>query len=127
MRERGLLSLPDSRLLCHRASVIFIVVKWSIRPERADEWLDLVGDFTTATRAEPGNLFFEWSRSTEDKNTYILVEAFADGAGAAHVGSDHFREATGWMPDVVASTPEIVSVELPGATGWSAMAEVTPR
>ncbi|MDX6227885.1 MAG: hypothetical protein QOI76_1275 [Frankiales bacterium] len=107
--------------------MIFIVVKWSIRPERAAEWLDLVADFTAGTRAEPGNLFFEWSRSVDDPNTFVLVEAFADGAGGAHVASDHFKAAMAWMPDVVASTPEIVNVEIPGATGWSAMAEVTPR
>jgi quinol monooxygenase YgiN len=107
--------------------VIFIVVKWSIRPERADEWLDLVADFTAGTRAEPGNLFFEWSRSVEEPNTFVLVEAFADDAAAAHVQSDHFKAAVAWMPDVVASVPEIVNVQIPGAAGWSTMAEVQPR
>jgi len=41
--------------------MIFIVVKWQVRPEKADEWLSIVGPFTQATRAEPGNLFFDWS------------------------------------------------------------------
>lgn len=56
--------------------MIFIVVKFTIRPERSGEWLDLV----------------------------------------RHV----------WMPDVVASTPEIINVEAPG-TGWSEMSKVKPR
>jgi quinol monooxygenase YgiN len=108
--------------------VILIVVKWPIRPERADEWLSLVQEFTDATRAEPGNLFFDWSRSAADPNEFVLVEAFADGAaGATHVQSAHFRKAIGWMPDVVAGTPRIVNVEIPDATGWSEMREVTPR
>jgi quinol monooxygenase YgiN len=108
--------------------MIFIVVKWTIRPERSDEWLSLVDEFTQSTRNEPGNLFFEWNRSVDEPNVYTLVEAFADGdAGAAHVGSEHFATATGWMPDVVASTPQIVSIEIPGANGWSEMAEVKPR
>jgi quinol monooxygenase YgiN len=107
--------------------VIFIVVKWSIRPERSAEWLSLVEDFTKSTRAEPGNLFFEWSRSVDDPHEYVLVEAFADGqAGAAHVGSEHFRTAMAWMPDVVAAKPRIINVQVPG-DGWSEMAEVTPR
>jgi quinol monooxygenase YgiN len=43
-------------------------------------------EFTEATRAEPGNLWFEWSRSLDDPMEYVLVEAFRDGdAGAAHV------------------------------------------
>jgi quinol monooxygenase YgiN len=108
--------------------MIFIVVKWTIRPERSDEWLTLVDDFTRSTRGEPGNLFFEWSRSVDDPNVFVLVEAFADAdAGAAHVQSDHFKTAMEWLPDVVASTPEIISVEIPGAPGWSPMAEVAPR
>jgi quinol monooxygenase YgiN len=106
--------------------MIFIAVKWTVRPERSDEWLALVEDFTKGTRAEPGNIFFEWSRSVDDPNQFVLVEAFADGAAAAHVGSEHFKTAMRWMPDVVASRPQIVSVQAPGE-GWGEMAEVTPR
>lgn len=108
--------------------MIFIVVKWTIRRERSNEWLTLVDEFTRSTRGEPGNLFFEWSRSVDDPNVFVLVEAFADAdAGAAHVQSDHFKTAMAWWPDVVASTPKIINVEIPGAQGWSQMAEVTPR
>jgi quinol monooxygenase YgiN len=106
--------------------VIFIVVKWTIRPERSEEWLSLVDDFTQATRAEPGNLFFEWSRGVDSPHEFTLVEAFADGAaGGEHVNSDHFKTAMSWMPDVVASKPKIINVEVPG-DGWSEMGEITP-
>lgn len=78
-------------------------------------------------RAEPGSLFFEWSRSVDDPNEFVLVEAFRDGeAGAAHVSSDHFKAAMAWMPDAVSATPRIVNVEVPG-DDWSSMAEVQPR
>jgi quinol monooxygenase YgiN len=107
--------------------MIFIVVKWTIRPERADEWLELVADFTAGTRAEPGNIFFEWNRSVDDPAVFTLVEAFQDGAAEAHVTSEHFRTAMGWMPDVVATTPSIVSTTIEGMTGWGEMAEVKPR
>jgi quinol monooxygenase YgiN len=107
--------------------VIFIVVKFTIRPERAEQWLDLVDDFTTATRAEPGNIFFEWSRSVDDPNQFVLVEAFQDDAGEAHVTSEHFKTAMGWMPDVVATTPDIVSIQGVEGSGWNKMGEVTPR
>ncbi|WP_414637963.1 putative quinol monooxygenase [Actinophytocola sp.] len=106
--------------------VIFICVKWTIRPEKADSWLELVDEFTQATRGEPGNIFFEWSRSVDDPNQFVLVEAFRDGTGEAHVTSDHFKKAMGWMPDVVATKPSIVSVSTEGE-GWGEMAEVTPR
>jgi quinol monooxygenase YgiN len=107
--------------------MIFIAVKWTIRPERSAEWMSLVDDFTQAVRAEPGNVFFQWSRSVDNPNQFVLLEAFADGkAGEAHVGSDHFKAAMDWMPAVVADVPEIINVEVPG-TGWSRMAEIIPR
>ncbi len=108
--------------------MILINVKWTIRAERADEWMALVDDFTRGTRAEPGNLFFEWSRSVDDPTVYYLVEAFADGeAGAAHVTTEHFRTAMSWMPDVVAETPGLIYVGDATGDGWGEMGEVTPR
>ncbi|MGV9770808.1 putative quinol monooxygenase [Streptosporangium sp. NPDC003464] len=106
--------------------MIFITVKFTVRPERSEEWLSLVDDFTRATRQEPGNVFFEWSRSVETPNQFVLLEAFASSAaGEAHVGSEHFKTAMAWMPEVIAETPEIINVEVPGE-GWSQMAELTP-
>jgi quinol monooxygenase YgiN len=118
---------PATRRRRRNVKVIFIVVKFPVLPDRSDEWLSLVADFTKSTRAEPGNVFFEWSRSVEDPNVFVLVEAFRDSAaGAAHVNSDHFKAAMAWMPDAVSETPQIVNVEVPGE-GWARMAEVQPR
>jgi quinol monooxygenase YgiN len=107
--------------------MIFIVVKFPVRPDRSEQWLSMVADFTTATRAEPGNIFFEWSRSVDDPNQFVLVEAFADAdAGSAHVNSDHFKTAMATLGDGISRTPEIISVEAPG-DGWGPMAELQPR
>ncbi|MFB7128125.1 antibiotic biosynthesis monooxygenase [Kitasatospora xanthocidica] len=108
--------------------MIFITVKFAVRPERADEWLDLVDGFTQATRSEPGNLFFEWSRSVDNANEFVLVEAFRDGdAGKEHVESAHFTKAMDEMSYAVAAKPQIVSIEIPGMDGWGEMGEITPR
>lgn len=107
--------------------MIFIVVKFTIRPDRSEEWLTLIDDFTQATRQEPGNIFFDWARSVETPNQFVLLEAFeSHEAGEAHVNSEHFKTAMGWIPDVISKTPEIVNVEVPG-DGWSQMAELAPR
>lgn len=106
--------------------MIFIVVKFTVHADKADEWPALVDEYTQAVRDEPGNIFFEWSRSLDSPNDYVLVEAFQDGAGEAHVNTDHFKKAMAWMPDVVATTPGIVYTEPPG-DGWGEMAEITPR
>ncbi|MFD0884590.1 putative quinol monooxygenase [Streptosporangium algeriense] len=106
--------------------MIFIAVKFTVHPERSEEWLSLVDDFTQATRQEPGNVFFEWSRSVDAPNQFVLLEAFASSAaGEAHVNSEHFKTAMAWMPEVIAKTPEIINVEVPGE-GWSRMAELSP-
>lgn len=105
--------------------MIFIVVKFDVRPEYRESWLDLVDDFTRATRDEPGNLWFEWSRSASDENEFVLVEAFRDAdAGAQHVASSHFRAAMELLPQLLASTPRIINTEVPG-TDWSMLSEVT--
>jgi quinol monooxygenase YgiN len=104
--------------------MIFIVVKFAVRPEHADAWPDLSSGFTAATRAEPGNLWFDWSRSIEDPNEYVLLEGFRDAdAGAAHVNSDHFKAATRDLGSYLTAVPAIVNVELPG-TEWSVLAEI---
>ena len=103
--------------------MIFIAVKWPIKPEYADQWPDLVKGFTEATRAEPGNLWFDWSRSIEDPNEYVLVEAFQDDAAEAHVTSDHFKQAQADLPRYLVETPRIVNFQLPGEE-WSRLGEM---
>jgi quinol monooxygenase YgiN len=106
------------------AVMIFIVVKFETKPEWADRWPQLVAAFTAATRAEEGNLWFEWSRSLDDEREYVLVEAFRDAAaGSAHVNSEHFKQATRELPQALASTPKIISQTV-DATGWSQMGEM---
>lgn len=107
--------------------MIFIAVKFTIRPDRSDDWLTLVDDFTRTTRQEPGNLFFEWSRSVDTPHQFILLEAFESSqAGEAHVSSEHFKTAMAWIPEVITKTPEIINVEVSGE-GWAHMAELAPN
>ena len=102
----------------------FIVVKFKTKPEWTDRWLDVVADFTAATRAEPGNLWFEWSRSVEDPSTYVLVEGFTEEGAAAHVNSPHFTRGVEDMRRGLVATPLIVSRQVDG-NSWDAMGEIT--
>jgi quinol monooxygenase YgiN len=104
--------------------MIFITAKFQVLPESADEWPKIVRDFTEATRAEPGCLWYDWSRSIEDPNEYVLVEAFRDGdAGAAHVYSQHFKDAQQDLPPHLLETPRIVNFEIP-QDDWSLLGEL---
>jgi quinol monooxygenase YgiN len=104
--------------------VIFITAKFRVLPEHADRWPDIAGDFTRATRAEAGCLWFDWSRSLDDPTEYVLVEAFRDdAAGAAHVQSEHFRTARQTLPQHLAETPRIVNATVP-QDDWSELGEL---
>jgi quinol monooxygenase YgiN len=103
--------------------MIFIVVKQPVRAKYADDWPSLIAEYTAATRAEPGNISFDWYRSADDPNLWVLIEAYRDAdAGQAHVQSDHFKKATEQMPRWLAAAPEIIHVEVPGDE-WSAVSE----
>jgi quinol monooxygenase YgiN len=104
--------------------MIFITAKFRVRPEEADDWPSISKAFTEATRAEPGCLWFDWSRSLDDPTEYVLVEAFRDDeAGGAHVRSDHFRAAQRDLPPHLAETPRIVNANVP-QDDWSELGEL---
>jgi quinol monooxygenase YgiN len=108
--------------------VILIVVKFPVRPERADEWSGLAADYARAVQSEEGNLFFEWSRSIDDPDTFVCVEGFRDSdAGAAHVGTPAFAHFVERAPDLVAAQPQIIYVDAPDVSGWGPMGEIQPR
>jgi len=104
--------------------MIFITAKFPVRPEDADAWPEISRSFTEATRAEPGCLWFDWSRSLDDPTEYVLVEAFRDDeAASAHVTSDHFHAAQKELPPHLVRTPSIVNVTVP-QDDWSELGEL---
>jgi quinol monooxygenase YgiN len=108
--------------------VILIVVKFPVRPERAQEWSALAADYARAVNAEEGSLFFEWSRSLEEPDTFVCVEGFRDAAaGASHVGTEAFTQFVDAAPDLVAAQPQIIYVDAPDVPGWGPMGEIQPR
>jgi quinol monooxygenase YgiN len=108
--------------------VILIVVKFPVRPDHVDEWPSLADEYTRAVRAEEGSLFFEWSRSVEEPDTYVLVEGFRDAAaGTAHVATQAFKDFVERAPDYVAAQPQIIYVDAPDVAGWGPMGEIQPR
>ena len=63
--------------------MIFIAARFRVLAEHADDWPEITRSFTEATRAEPGNLWFDWSRDLDDPQEYVLIEAFQDDAAGA--------------------------------------------
>jgi quinol monooxygenase YgiN len=115
MRRRVRYRLKESLM-------IFICVKWKVKPEHANQWIELTRDFTEGSRAEQGNLFFEWSRSVDDANQYVLIEAFRNDAADAHVTSDHFKRAQAELPQYLQETPKVRNVLMEG-DHWDSLGE----
>ena len=104
--------------------MIFITAKFRVKPEHAEDWPTISAAFTAATRAEPGCLWYDWSRSLDDANEYVLVEAFADDeAATAHVTSDHFKTAQRDLPPYLVETPRIINFKVP-QNDWSELGEL---
>ncbi|MFJ2619947.1 putative quinol monooxygenase [Glutamicibacter sp. NPDC087344] len=102
----------------------FIVVKYQVKPEFTDSFMDRVAEFTQATRAEEGNLWFDWSISVENPNEFVLVEGFRDDeAASAHVNGPHFAKGMETMRPLLVATPNIVSRKVDGE-GWDKMGEL---
>jgi quinol monooxygenase YgiN len=107
--------------------MIFITAKFQIKPGDAENWPEISRSFTEATRAEPGCLWFDWSRSLDDPDEYVLVEAFRDGdAGGAHVNSAHFKQAQQDLPPHLVRTPKIISQTV-DQSDWSELGELAVR
>jgi quinol monooxygenase YgiN len=105
-------------------TVIFITAKFRVLAEHADQWAEITGEFTEATRAEPGNLWFDWSRSLDNPTEYVLIEAFSDAeAGAEHVQSDHFKRAIAALPRYLVETPRIIS-QMIDQDDWAELGEM---
>ena len=108
--------------------MILIVIKFPVRPDRVEEFRTQAAEYARAVNAEEGSLFFEWSRSLEDPETFVCVEGFRDAeAGAAHVGTDAFRRFVEQAPELVAAQPQIIYVDAPDVPGWGPMGEIQPR
>lgn len=104
--------------------MIFIVVRFKVADQYVDSFIARTAEYTAATRAEEGNLWFDWSRSIDDPSEFVLVEAFRDGdAGAAHVNAPHFQRGLDTIRPLLTETPRIISREIDGA-GWSPMGEL---
>jgi len=68
-----------------------VAAKWRAHPGKGERVLEVIGEMTLPSRAEPGCLFYQAQRSDEDPNLFFLYEQYVDEAGyQAHQNSEHF-------------------------------------
>ncbi|SHK64126.1 Quinol monooxygenase YgiN [Pseudonocardia thermophila] len=106
--------------------MILIVIQAQIRPDRHDEWLAGIDEYTRKVREEPGNISFDYYRSGTDPYEYAIIEVFRDSeAGAEHVKTAHAQQFFVDMGRWVTKKPNLNYQDLPG-DAWVEMGEVTP-
>ena len=108
--------------------MILINVKMPVRPDKMDEWLELADSYAKAVNAEEGCVYFEFARTLDDPNVFLVIEAFRDGeAGGAHVATEHAKNFFAKAPYLVSAQPQIVYIDSPDFTGWGPMGEIQPK
>ncbi len=92
--------------------MIIINVRFKVRPEAADTWLETTEELTTGSRAEDGCLWYDWARSVDDPNEFHLQEAWRNQAALdAHNVAPHHVGSWPRMREAVAETPRLVIIE----------------
>lgn len=89
--------------------MLSIVATLPIQEGKTDEFEKIFAGLAEQVLAkEPGCKRYELCRSTVNKNTYVVVEAYEDQAAIDHHGkTPYFLEAFGKMGGMLAGAPKI--------------------
>ncbi len=80
----------------------------------ADDVRAAIAGLQEATRAESGNLSYEWSESVESPNTFFSIETWESRQALDdHLGTEHVKAATASLPGWLAGAPSLVGYETP--------------
>ena len=100
--------------------MVSITVRYRVRPEWVDRWLEMVDEFTVETRKERANLWFIWTRNVDDPSEFFLIEAHREELVEEHLASPLIPKITREWPEALLETPQILMATLPG-DDWSVM------
>jgi quinol monooxygenase YgiN len=96
------------------------LIRFTVKPDWIERWPSMVQEFTDATRAEDGNLWFYWARDLEQPHIFFLSEGFRDDAVAEHLQSPIIPKIVREWPEALVETPHMIMTTVPG-TEWSLM------
>ncbi|MDQ0208721.1 putative quinol monooxygenase [Alkalicoccobacillus murimartini] len=83
--------------------MIITHVRFQIKPEQEQAFLDEMKDLIKETRKETGNISYELMKNIEEDYTYTMVETWEDEkATKLHNESSHFTAFAKKAPDFLA-------------------------
>lgn len=75
------------------AEVFNVVARYRTLDGRTDEVLVHLGEMAEASRAEPGNITYEFFRGVEDSQQIVILESYGTAADfEAHRNTGHFQD-----------------------------------
>jgi quinol monooxygenase YgiN len=71
--------------------VITLVAHVRVQPQHAEAYMAVIAEMTALTNAnEPGMVYYNFSRSVDDPNLFLVLEIYADHAAfEAHWATDY--------------------------------------
>ncbi len=85
-----------------------VVARIIARPETIDNVRSLLIGLIGPTRREPGCITYELLQNTSDPTDFTFVEEWeSDDALRAHLASDHIKQVTSNLADLMAVPPDI--------------------
>ena len=79
-----------------------------IKPEKRDEFLQVVKPLVEGSQAEEGNIRYDLYELTTEPNTFVVLEEWKDmDAIKFHNETSHFKEWGKMSSSYLASTPEV--------------------
>ena len=89
--------------------MITFIVHLRVRPENASEFEALMTDVATMTHEhEPGVVYYEFAKSVDEADTYVVIEVYRDvEVHAAHMASNWVRQSLPLTARLIDGKPRI--------------------
>ena len=96
--------------------MITFIAHVRVAPENAAAFEALIGGVRDMTHEnEPGVVFYEWSRSVDEADTYVVIEVYGDAqVHAAHMASPWVRDSLPNALKLMKQPPDIRQYVTPG-------------
>jgi quinol monooxygenase YgiN len=96
--------------------LITFIIHLGVRPENAAAFEELLADVAaTSNEREPGVVYYAFSKSVDEPDTYMTVEVYRDQeAVAAHGAAPWVTESIPKMLELIEGMPRIVQYVSPG-------------
>jgi quinol monooxygenase YgiN len=99
---------PSAPAAVHSDAATTFVVKFKIKPGKEAAFEQAFREMSAGVREhEPGNVYYELYRTTDEPQTYVVLEHYKDAAAvAAHGKSPHAQKLIAALHDMLDGPPQ---------------------